>query len=250
MTRIRLATLTFTLATLACGAAPTLAPPASPTNQQVATATSGPPPTPTAVFGSLIGMGGYPLVTTEQVGSLQPGTRVRISSALFDGQGWLYQIVAMDERTIADARERQLAYAPDVTPGLTPTIPGVVQPPATSDASPVPTSGSTPVPTHTAGFASIAGDYACLGTEQGMIAGAGSLKVAEDGTFEYRDYYPNPIISGHLEWIGPDELIVVENIALVMVTITGPTSLHITLRDGSHVTHADRGYIDCTRNQP
>src|SRR5574341_2176418 len=99
---------------------PTEPPTATPTATD--SPTGGPLPTPTAAFGSLIGLGGYPLITTEQVGSIPPGTRVRISSALFDGQGWLYQIVAIDEQTMADAREHQLAYAADFTPGPTPTL--------------------------------------------------------------------------------------------------------------------------------
>ena len=79
-----------------------------------------PGPTPTAQFGSSIGMG-YRFVTTEDVGPIPAGARVGIGSAWFDGTDWVYSIVAEDGRTTADARGSQLAYAPNVTPGPTPT---------------------------------------------------------------------------------------------------------------------------------
>ncbi len=79
-----------------------------------------PGPMPTPVFSGSIGMG-YLLVTTQQVGTMPANTRVRISHAWFDSVGWWYYIVAEDETTTAEAREWQLTYAPDVTPGPTPT---------------------------------------------------------------------------------------------------------------------------------
>ena len=79
-----------------------------------------PPATPTAAFRGSIGMG-YLLVTTEQVGTIPANTRVRISHASLDHMGWWYFIVAEDETTTAEARSWQLTYAPNVTPGPTPT---------------------------------------------------------------------------------------------------------------------------------
>jgi hypothetical protein len=77
--------------------------------------------TPTAAYGGSIGMSGYNLMTTEQVGAIPAGTRVRIGSAYFTGSEWIYQIATQDEQTTADAHESQLAYAPpDVAPTATP----------------------------------------------------------------------------------------------------------------------------------
>jgi uncharacterized protein YraI len=77
--------------------------------------------TPTAAYGGSIGTTGYNLMTTEQVGAIPAGTRVRIGSAYFTGSEWIYQIATQDEQITADARESQLAYAPpDVAPTATP----------------------------------------------------------------------------------------------------------------------------------
>ncbi len=74
---------------------------------------SGPGPTPTAQYGSSIGVGGYPFLTTVSVGSVPANTRVRISSAYYGANGWLYQIVAQDEVSTGEAYDWQLSYAPD-----------------------------------------------------------------------------------------------------------------------------------------
>jgi hypothetical protein len=79
-----------------------------------------PGPTPTAAFGSFAGMGGYPLITLEQVGNIPADTRVNIVGTWYDGTNTMVQIVAHDGTT-AEARENQLVYAPGVTPGPTPT---------------------------------------------------------------------------------------------------------------------------------
>ncbi len=79
-----------------------------------------PGPTPMMQFGSSIGMG-YLMITTTAVGDIPANTRVRISHASYDGQGWLYFIVAEDEVRTGQARENQITYAPNVTPGPTPT---------------------------------------------------------------------------------------------------------------------------------
>lgn len=79
-----------------------------------------PGPTPIAQFESYIGMG-YLLITTEQVGNIPAGARVRISHASRDEYGWLYFIVAQDEVTTAEARDNQLTPAPYATPGPSPT---------------------------------------------------------------------------------------------------------------------------------
>ncbi len=64
-------------------------------------------PTPTAVFGHLIGFG-YDLVTTTQVGPIPAGERVRISHAYFTGAAWIYGIVTYDNTTTAEASADQL----------------------------------------------------------------------------------------------------------------------------------------------
>jgi hypothetical protein len=78
------------------------------------------PATPTAAYQYGIGSG-YVMVTTDQVGAIPPGTRVRVSHAWYDGSSWLYGIMADDDLTYAEAREWQIAYAPDYTPGPPPT---------------------------------------------------------------------------------------------------------------------------------
>lgn len=78
-------------------------------------------PTPAPEFGEWIGMTGYPLVTTEQVGDIAAGARVRVSHAEFRDNAWIYTVVAEDEVTIAEATDAQLELSPDVTPGPTPT---------------------------------------------------------------------------------------------------------------------------------
>jgi hypothetical protein len=79
-----------------------------------------PGPIPPAAYGAAIGMG-YLMVTTDQIGAIPPGARVRISHAWHDGYRWMYYIVTQDGQTSADAYEWQIAYAPDMTPGPTPT---------------------------------------------------------------------------------------------------------------------------------
>jgi hypothetical protein len=77
---------------------------------------------PTAMFQSELGMGTERVITLEQIGVIPAGTKVRISTATFDGREWVYTIVMDDDRTFADARESQLRWAPNETPGApTPT---------------------------------------------------------------------------------------------------------------------------------
>lgn len=80
-----------------------------------------PGPTPTTEFNDLLGMGGYPLITLEQVGSIPAGTRVRIGSAWYDGLEWVYNVTAEGEQLTAEARRSQLAYGPAFTPTPTPS---------------------------------------------------------------------------------------------------------------------------------
>ena len=79
-----------------------------------------PGPIPTAAYQSAIGAGAV-MVTTDQVGAIPSGTRVRISYATYNGYGWLYYIMTPNSQDPVEAREWQIAYAPDVTPGPTPT---------------------------------------------------------------------------------------------------------------------------------
>ncbi len=81
------------------------------------------PPTPTIFpFAQAISMG-YLLITTEQVGAIPANTRVRITQASPDSNGLVYMIETETDHITADARSYQLTYAPDVTPGITPTSP-------------------------------------------------------------------------------------------------------------------------------
>jgi hypothetical protein len=99
---------------------PTLATPFPYTSPLIPTSTIYWPATPTAAYGDGIGIG-YVLVTTEQVGPIPAGARVRISHAWYDGSSWLYGIMAEDEVSYGEARTWQIAYAPGYTPGPIPT---------------------------------------------------------------------------------------------------------------------------------
>jgi hypothetical protein len=72
-------------------------------------------PTPTMGFSDYLGMGVDWFITREQVGNIPANTRVRLSSAYFDGYDWVYTIYWETES--AEARQSQLAWAPDATPG-------------------------------------------------------------------------------------------------------------------------------------
>jgi hypothetical protein len=79
-------------------------------------------PTPTAIFGSSIGMGMYSAVTTQPIGDIPEGVAVRIGSAWYNGVEWIYQIQDDSGRTADNARESQLRMAASYEPGMpTPT---------------------------------------------------------------------------------------------------------------------------------
>jgi hypothetical protein len=81
-------------------------------------------PTPTAMFGSAIGMGMYSAVTTQPIGSIPAETPVRIGSAWYNGIEWIYQIQDQSGHFEDNARESQLRFAPGYEPGMpTPTAP-------------------------------------------------------------------------------------------------------------------------------
>jgi hypothetical protein len=64
---------------------------------------------------------GYSFVTTETVQGIPPGTRVAISTMMWDGYVWVY-LITDDDQTFVEAREEQLAYAAGTNPvGPTPT---------------------------------------------------------------------------------------------------------------------------------
>lgn len=76
--------------------------------------------TPTAIFSRELGMGGFPALTLEQIGLIPPNTRVNVSTASLQ-DGWVYSIYDANG-SYENARESQLAFAPDITPGApTPT---------------------------------------------------------------------------------------------------------------------------------
>jgi hypothetical protein len=79
-------------------------------------------PTPTPAFGSLLGMEQYAVVTRTRLGTLAAGTRVRVGQATLSSDGWVY-LVTPNGQDFVEAREEQLAPAPDVTLGApTPTM--------------------------------------------------------------------------------------------------------------------------------
>jgi hypothetical protein len=102
----------------ACG----LNPAANTTNIVTPTVQESPEPalTATMIFSRELGMGGFPAITLEQIGLIPANARVNVSSAMWQDE-WVYSIV--DENgNYENARESQLAYGPDVTPGApTPT---------------------------------------------------------------------------------------------------------------------------------
>jgi hypothetical protein len=78
--------------------------------------------TPTAIFGSSIGTGYYSAVTTQPIDDIPAGKVVRISSAWFNGDEWIYQIQDDSGHFSDSARESQLSIVPDNEPGMpTPT---------------------------------------------------------------------------------------------------------------------------------
>lgn len=79
-------------------------------------------PVPPMAFAQYLGVGGALFISKESAGEIPSGTRVRLSSAWYDGYEWFYTVVSEDEAHSADLRESMLELAPDVTPFLiTPT---------------------------------------------------------------------------------------------------------------------------------
>jgi uncharacterized protein YgiM (DUF1202 family) len=70
--------------------------------------------TPTSRF--LGGGSGYIYITTRPVGSIPADTQVSISTAYFNGSEYVYQVMTRNGKT-GEARDADLAYAPDITPG-------------------------------------------------------------------------------------------------------------------------------------
>jgi hypothetical protein len=77
-------------------------------------------PTPVGKFASALGMG-FLVVTTEDIDGVPAGTRLRLSSGKFVGE-WRYAAVT-EEGKVIEVRDEQLAWGPEVTPGMTPTSP-------------------------------------------------------------------------------------------------------------------------------
>lgn len=120
------ATATAVVADATAMAQPTILPPTAPPCVMQIPPTFVPyiPPdaTPIAVFDLALRSGEYVLLTIEQVGDIPANARVRVNSAQYTGSEWLYDVIAQEGQTRGQAREWQLQYAPDVTPGAaTPT---------------------------------------------------------------------------------------------------------------------------------
>jgi hypothetical protein len=77
-------------------------------------------PTPIGRFASALGMG-FLVVATEDIDGVPAGSRLRLSSGKFVGE-WRYAAVTEDGQVI-EVRDEQLAWGPEVTPGMTPTSP-------------------------------------------------------------------------------------------------------------------------------
>jgi hypothetical protein len=88
------------------------------------------PPTPTAGFDNVIGMG-YTVYLTASYGRIVPGEVVRVSSMWYrDGQ-WLYQVETPDGRT-AEVPQQYLSYYPQTaTPASNIPTPTPISPPMT-----------------------------------------------------------------------------------------------------------------------
>ncbi|MFN8372829.1 MAG: hypothetical protein U0694_08125, partial [Anaerolineae bacterium] len=69
-------------------------------------------PTPTMRFSSDTSSI-YRFITLENVGDIPANTRVRVEETRWEDNGWTYVIVAEDEHQRAEARESQLAAAPE-----------------------------------------------------------------------------------------------------------------------------------------
>lgn len=98
-------------------------PAANTTNIVTPTVESSPEPaiTSTPIFSRELGMGGFPAITLEQIGVIPANTRVNVSTAT-SRDGAVYYSIYDADGNYEDARESQLAFAPDVTPGApTPT---------------------------------------------------------------------------------------------------------------------------------
>lgn len=86
-------------------------------------------PTPTAGYGVSIGHDTYDfVVVTNDLVGIPANSRVRISSAYFDGTGWVYSVVAQATGAAADAREWQIRWdsesgSPIIAPTLVPAEP-------------------------------------------------------------------------------------------------------------------------------
>jgi uncharacterized protein YgiM (DUF1202 family) len=66
---------------------------------------------------------GFSFITTQQVDNIPANTIDRLSSMTYNGGEWRYQITT-DNMNYAEARESQIAFAPNVNPvGATPTSP-------------------------------------------------------------------------------------------------------------------------------
>ena len=81
-----------------------------------------PAPTPTMIFDYQRWAWSNPLILAETVADFPAGTRVRITSAMFDGLTWQLDVITENDFTL-NVREAQLAFPPDspANPLVTPT---------------------------------------------------------------------------------------------------------------------------------
>lgn len=206
-------------------------------------------PTPTSPYE--IGVYGYAFVTTKDIGDIPAGTNVGIGSAYYACDHWVYSISTSDGR-YAEAHQDWITYDPAFTPGPTPTYPSASPTPtaigqdATYPATWTPTP-SLNYPSLDPRFVALSGIYNCSGTENGMLAGAGQLAIAENGYFSYTDYYPRDPIAGYLVWLSDTEMDVLEDVELLSITVIDQSTLSVAVIEGS-LTHSDEGRLSCTRS--
>jgi hypothetical protein len=97
----------------------------------------------------------------------------------------------------------------------------------------------------------ISGQYFCGGTEQGLIAGVGTLTIKDNGSFEFAGMYA-PSTTGTLYWLNDIQLATREETDFAVITVDNSMTnmLNIQLEEGLVYSHADTGYMNCNLYQP
>jgi hypothetical protein len=100
-----------------------------------------------------------------------------------------------------------------------------------------------------------AGLWDCYGSEFGMGAYSGRIRLDADGVAGFKDYYADEVLG---TWTYDDATRTVSfssSLPLDHATYTAASgdsaeSLSVSVRPGASVTHAEGGTIDCARSEP